>query len=243
MNTQPINPLTDDGLEFLTNRLDDLRDALDGLEHDMQRDQAPVLERCERILPTELFNELVAYLGSIREHHRAICFVLFDENEDLRADGLVADVPPDQGEPTDPFAAHDEAIATLLDSLGQVPDDAFHRYGAQLDRGVITGREFEALVANYWEQRGMLDAADIEKCQWLYDHNLLDASQFHEAIGECWIEHIAGIMGQGDDPNRVSNCAMCACGSADEYANAYLSARYPQLTGAPSVCDPETTIG
>lgn len=87
----PINPLTDDGLRFLNDRLTDIRVALEDLRLEPQRGEAPVIERCERILPTVLCNELLAYLGAIEAHHEAICDVLYGSGADLRADGLVVD--------------------------------------------------------------------------------------------------------------------------------------------------------
>ena len=86
-----INPLTNDGYRLLRRCLNETIQALDGLDNDDQRDQAPVMERCERILPLDLFNELRAYLGSIREAHGIASELLYGDNQDLIADGFVID--------------------------------------------------------------------------------------------------------------------------------------------------------
>lgn len=137
MTTQhSINSLTDDGLAFLNDRLTDIRVALEALRLEPQRDQGPVMERCERILPLDLYNELRAYLGAIEAHHAAICDVLYGEGTDLRVDGLVV------GEGNDPHGITITPEVAAARAAMTEPT-MFDRLLGQLDRGLITSREFQ----------------------------------------------------------------------------------------------------
>jgi len=104
----PINPLNDAGLDMLCDRLTDIAVALDDNNiHNM--------ERIERILPLELFNELRAYLGTIREAQRTICELLYGDRALLVSDGLVGAIE-NHMKPADP-ASLDERIASIHDTL------------------------------------------------------------------------------------------------------------------------------
>lgn len=123
MNTHPINSLTTAGQSYLCERLTDIKVALEDLRLEPQRGEAPVMERCERILPTELFNELRAYLGAIEQHHAAICDVLYGEGHDLRADGLV-EWSDDVLTPLNAPEVFQSEILRALDAISSHTDDA-----------------------------------------------------------------------------------------------------------------------
>lgn len=228
-----INTLTDEGLRFLNDRLTDIRVCLEDLRLEPQRGEAPVMERCERILPTELFNELRAYLGSIEQHHAVICDVLYGEGGDLEADGLVVG----EMQPLDECSPHgiERPSEALVAACAPVADDAITRYIAQAERGLITHTEAMALIDNYWDQRGMYEASDLDKTDWMYDHDVLDAQQYHEALIEVWVNHDVATCDGGFD-----GCQFCSTSTPEGWKDAYLVKRFPQMTGAPSVCEPGT---
>jgi hypothetical protein len=218
----PIHNLTAEGCDMLCERLTDFVVAHEGLYHDDQRDQGPVMERCLRILPTDLYNELQGYLGAMRDHISAVSSLLYGDPVLLANEGLIA-IPAD---------VQDHAVALaemILASTTSVSDDSFGHYFAQLDRGVITASEFEALIAVYWDQRGLADSSDVERCDWLYDHGQMDAGAYWEALEEAWTEHIIGGCESPFD------CPLHECDSAEQFRNAHITARFPQMTGAPAL--------
>ena len=87
----PINPLTEAGLDELQHQLTNFVVAYDGLWHDEQRGEAPVMERCLRILPTDLYNELNAYLCSMKGHISNVSELLYGQPYLLALDGFVPD--------------------------------------------------------------------------------------------------------------------------------------------------------
>ena len=93
----PINPLNEAGLDMLCDRLTEIAVALDDNNiHNM--------ERIERILPLDLFNELRAYLGTIREAQHTICELLYGDRQLLASDGLITEdaFPPPSADDCSP---------------------------------------------------------------------------------------------------------------------------------------------
>jgi hypothetical protein len=223
----PIHPLTDDGLDLLHERLADIRNALEDLQLEPQRGEAPVMERIERMVPGSLFEELRAYLSLIGSSQMVICDLLYGDPVLLANEGLIA-IPAE-------VQNHAVALAEMvLASASSVSDDSFGHYMAQFKRGVITTDEFEALVAVYWDQRGLAEATDVERCDWLYDHDQMDAQAYWEALEEAWTEHQAGIA-----YGSHADCDLCVWDTAAEFRNAHLTARFPQMTGAPATSEGE----
>lgn len=103
MSNHPIHPLTDDGLDLLHERLADIRNALEDLQLEPQRGEAPVMERIERMVPGSLFEELRAYLGLIGSSQMVICDLLYSDRVGLLVgEGLVVmpeHVEADQADP------------------------------------------------------------------------------------------------------------------------------------------------
>jgi hypothetical protein len=158
----PINNLNDAGLDMLCDRLTEIAVALDD-------NNIYVMERVERILPVDVFNELRAYLGTIREAQHTICELLYGSQELLVNESLahcpVCDqdttlplgctiCDPANPDACDPFGIErpimtDVEAAALIEvldtedaaiALNAVRDDLL----AKLDRGVITMSEFHA---------------------------------------------------------------------------------------------------
>jgi hypothetical protein len=125
------------------------------------------------------------------------------------------------------------ALGLLLEGLSSVPDDAHARYARQLEAGVLTTDEYEALMKCYWIERKMVDATTIERIDWLYDHDQLDAQGYWDSLEEAWVEHLIEPDHKPGDP-----CAMCAFDQAAQYRDAYITSRFPQMTGSSSPVDP-----
>lgn len=108
MSHHPINNLSSEGLDLLNDRLTEIAVALDdNRTHNM--------ERIERILPLDLFNELRAYLGTIREAQHTICELLYGDVELLISEGLGRLTPFENHNPS--VAAYAAAIADAMDRI------------------------------------------------------------------------------------------------------------------------------
>ena len=94
----PINPLNDAGCDMLCDRLTDFTVAYENLSLD------GCLERVERILPLDLFNELRAYLGSMRDHIGTVTELLYGDRQLLASDGLITEdaFPPPSADDCSP---------------------------------------------------------------------------------------------------------------------------------------------
>ena len=149
--------------------LDDIAAALTSLSDDDQRGEGPVMERCLRILPETLYNELSAYLGTIAQARWQLDQLIFwiDQADDEYGTELGRAIlrHPSQGTQATieralalavaaDVAMTDEEAAALIEPIDghswprgeYVVPTGLEALISDLDRGLLTLREFQSEV-------------------------------------------------------------------------------------------------
>ena len=146
----PINyPLSDEELTAVNDRLTDIACALDDLSGEMREVYVHKLSATE-------FDELRAYLGTIREAQHTLCSIFYNDD---RAPAIVESKQRHPSSGRVVIVDDDEHVeADQADPHG-IPwyqyNRAAERLAAQLQRGVITRDEYDAATAALNAQSGM----------------------------------------------------------------------------------------